>query len=477
MTDSDDDDEAKLDQSVILISEIKYVKPLICVNGNCKKKTVFNDKDLIVRCLMCHGSYHPECVGIEKIIQWKDLMTSLKNREEWKYVCEFCRKDLRLLVRIRTLITETNIAVISNQEASENKTSKIVSKIDILESSQEKIERKIDRMNEKLSVIEKNINEKSIENDMGDIKLANSLYLSKISESNERTKSIEEKVDVIKSMNKKIHAENEELTEFKRKKKKPKSYSVVLQTTADKTIDDLKEKMVKNYDPREVNVSRTFKMGNKKLVAVCEDEDEQRKFANYARNKYSDICEVKMPARMNRRIKALNIEIWTKFEDLSIEQIEKNVKEANIFLDQCKILKYMKARKNGQQVDNIIHIVIEVDESTYENVINNGRIRYLYQEIKVVDGLTVGKCYHCLSLDHPYKDCPKKNEERTCYNCGDNHKRKDCTAKQPICVNCYRANKEIKSGKKIDIHHNVNDFECPCYKRKHNFLNSKIINN
>jgi hypothetical protein len=75
--------------------------------------------------------------------------------------------------------------------------------------------------------------------------------------------------------------------------------------------------MIKDYATNETHVTRIISAKNK-LIAVCENEVEQKKFANHVALKFSELCEVELPDRENRRIKALKIEIWTKLEDLKI---------------------------------------------------------------------------------------------------------------------------------------------------------------
>jgi len=69
---------------------------------------------------------------------------------------------------------------------------------------------------------------------------------------------------------------------------------------------------------------------------------------------------------------------------------------------------------------------MEVDAKTYDGAMNHGKNKYLYQEPRIVDGFTLGRCYNCLSLNHKKEDCPVK-EVKTCFNCGGDHIRKDCT--------------------------------------------------
>ena len=42
--------------------------------------------------------------------------------------------------------------------------------------------------------------------------------------------------------------------------------------------------------------------------------------------KIGDTCNLTTPERTNRRFKVMNIEVLTKFEDLSVNEIEENYK-------------------------------------------------------------------------------------------------------------------------------------------------------
>jgi hypothetical protein len=300
--------------------------------------------------------------------------------------------------------------------------------------------------------------------------------MNKITENNDISKKIEKKVDQLNVLKEKTIDEKEGWsTVVKRANKIKRKFPIVMQVADDKTMVELKAKMIEKFDPQEVNVSKTFETKNNQLVVMCDDEQHQKEFAEIAKKNYVGLCEVETPKKSKRTIKALNIEVWTKFEDQSVQLIEENVKKANVLLKECKVLRFTKAKINGEESDHRIHILIEVDEVNYDKLMDVGKIRYLYQEVRIVEGFTVGKCFKCLSFDHKAEDCPMKGmDTKVCFKCGGDHLARDCTSENPKCVNCARANSEIRSGRKHDEKHTANDFNCPCYIRKFKFLSSRI---
>ena len=474
-----DDENSRLDISVICVSELQVHKRPFCSNDECKKKEDFPLNDLIVKCIHCQGCYHPQCAGIEEFEHWEKFMNSTKNREDWKFVCEFCKKEIHLIVRTKELVKSLIDNVSNNHKLTIGKVLTTAAKVEKLEANHEKVEKSLIGINDRITVLNGKVDllpeeQQKIEKSIGDICVNNAFYTSKITDCNERSKTIESKVDKINLIAKKN--QDDEWKTVTHKKKNRQLFSVVLKTNPQNNVGTLKEEMLKNYVPSEVSVAKIINAGDDKLIAVCENENEQQKFVEVAKKKYGNLCEITVPDKKNRKFKVLNVEIWSNFEDLSNESIEEIVRKENVYLDQaktCKVVKFMKARMSGKQVDTKIHFIVEVDEKTYDLAMNNGRIKYRYQEPRIVDGFIVGKCFNCFSFNHVKKDCPSK--VKTCFNCGEDHLVIDCKETKPSCVNCKRANEEIKSVKnKFDINHSMNDFECPCYLRKYNYLMSKV---
>lgn len=475
-----DDSDDEQNKSVICLTEVSDKKmTLVCKNTSCTTPENFEKGGLIVKCQNCHGVYHPRCADMDEMEKWIGFMNSCKNRKNWNYTCEFCKHEVKAIFKVNELLKSISTMIQENHSLMNGKITTLASKVEKMEGNYENQEKSMNVIKINLNKVQSKFEGlpeelTSMKNEIGEISKNSTVCNSKISENNERSKVIEEKINDVKSATS-ILAEDEKWTKVENKKKKSASFAVVLQTNPDKSVGELKEQMEKNYVSNEINVTKIVTSGKNKIVAMCESLEEQKHFADIAQKKFGGICNVTTPERKNRRIKVLNIEVWAKFEDLSVNEIEKRMKEENIVLAQakaCKVLSFKKARYNGQEINNRIHVFMEVDEDVYEALIKHGKIKYLYQEPKVVDGFTVGRCYNCLSFNHPKKDCNSK--VKTCFNCGGDHIRKECKASETICVNCVRANLEIKSGKKLNIKHSVNDLACPCYVRKYNFLMSRF---
>ena len=111
-----DDESSKLDQSVVFVNEVKNEQTPVCKGDGCTKTSEFNETELIVRCLQCHGCYHQACAKIDYLDMWIGFMKSPKNREEWRYVCEFCKKEMHAMVRVKQLANLIAVTVKNNHE-------------------------------------------------------------------------------------------------------------------------------------------------------------------------------------------------------------------------------------------------------------------------------------------------------------------------------------------------------------------------
>ena len=334
-----DDENSRLDISVICVSELQVHKRPFCSNDECKKKEDFPLNDLIVKCIHCQGCYHPQCAGIEEFEHWEKFMNSTKNREDWKFVFEFCKKEIHLIVRTKELVKSLIDNVSNNHKLTIGKVLTTAAKVEKLEANHEKVEKSLIGINDRITVLNGKVDllpeeQQKIEKSIGDICVNNAFYTSKITDCNERSKTIESKVDKINLIAKKN--QDDEWKTVTHKKKNRQLFSVVLKTNPQNNVGTLKEEMLKNYVPSEVSVAKIINAGDDKLIAVCENENEQQKFVEVAKKKYGNLCEITVPDKKNRKFKVLNVEIWSNFEDLSNESIEEIVRKENVYLDQAK---------------------------------------------------------------------------------------------------------------------------------------------
>jgi hypothetical protein len=462
-----DDEMSDEDQNKsVLIVDNKKKKNLRCRHEKCESPTEFAERKAVM-CATCKSVFHPKCVINQHYDEWLKFMSDKQNSLHWKFFCEFCVKEVKMLMRIKDLLAEFSNDTRANFAQLKSNTSKMQAKMEVIDVNVDKIcnlTKKIDDLPTQ---------HKKIENQIIELTLNSALNNKKIDEHQTIAKVIEEKIDDLKFTTTSLEHDETWQTVDSKKKKKPPSFSVMLKTNANKEMSELKKKMYENFIPNEAS---KIISGKDKLIAMFKNEEEQKNFADAAKTEFGEICNVTMPDRPNRRIKIQYIMVWTDFNDLKKEDIEKHMKDQNAFLNKenCKVVTFFKPKHNGKAIDDKIHVVMEVDQDTYDVAMKQGSIKYLYQEPRVVDGFAISMCGTCLTLDHPTKKCPRDKNNKVCGKCGGNHLAKDCIADKATCVNCVRANEEIKTGNKLDINHSVYDHNCPCYIKKKKFLSSKF---
>ena len=417
-----------------------------CGNEKCRKNKVIGDDEDYVKCENCHGFYHlVDCSDIKSVKSVKEFMRVPGDKMKFKFYCDFCNN-------------ENAVTVLKNE---------MVERFDELSSVVNAIRIKLEKMD--------NLNHKKfidltkVEQEIERISLNTADTNSKVKDNSDRTIEMEKKLDTVQFEAKKLNAnalENQWITVAKKSKKKP-DYAVVLKPNDNKSRLDITKALCAQVSPLEVKIDTTINATKEKLIVVCENQDEQQKMADIVRNKLNDVCSGSVPEKKNPRIKILQVEIMCKVEDLNHDLIIANLKRENGILNNAtvlKIIKIIKAKKFGKELDNIVNILLEIDSDTYNFVMADGKVKYQFRALRVVDGILVGKCYKCLSFNHLGKDCQLN---KACFKCGEDHIAKDCNSVIMSCINCKRANEQ---GAKYDLKHDANDLNCPCFLRKYSVV-------
>ena len=116
--------------------------------------------------------------------------------------------------------------------------------------------------------------------------------------------------------------------------------------------------------------------------------------------------------------------------------------------------------RTGRRDLPVVNLVVEVSPKIREILLDAGRVYIDFAACRVVDHLSVTRCYRCQGYGHGVKFCKKPEGECVCSHCGKvGHYFRNCNVggENPSCANCLAAKKPSD--------HRVGTSECPIYKR------------
>lgn len=238
------------------------------------------------------------------------------------------------------------------------------------------------------------------------------------------------------------------------KVKKSKNSAVVIikpkenKQNSEKTEEDIK----KSIDPISVNIDRFRKINNGGIVIECKDVKSTNDLKEIAVEKLGEKYKIQSPTLFKPKIKIIGIS-----ENLSDAEIEYCLKNQNKHLEN-KDIKLMRKYKT---VGNKISAIIELDEESFEECMNLGRLKIKWEICRIYEELNVYMCHKCCGFNHKASEC--KNKE-ACKKCAGEHDLLQCKSDEEKCINCKIASE--KYGLKLDINHRASSWDCAVFKRK-----------
>lgn len=115
-----------------------------------------------------------------------------------------------------------------------------------------------------------------------------------------------------------------------------------------------------------------------------------------------------------------------------------------------------------KSVKNIYVAKIRLDTSTFNRALSNKRVYIGWNSCYVYEFVNVWRCYKCQMFGHSAKDC--KNEDHICPKCAHKHKVEECTNNFAQCINCKRANEQLKLD--LPVTHYAFSSECQVLTRR-----------
>lgn len=131
----------------------------------------------------------------------------------------------------------------------------------------------------------------------------------------------------------------------------------------------------------------------------------------------------------------------------------------NVFTSESTVtVTYARQRK-----DKRYNICLSSDRSTFERMIEADKMRVGWDLCYVREHVGVQRCFNCntYTTKHKSSDCPYPI---SCPKCGGSHSHNNCDTLEKKCVNCCRANDELRLN--LPTNHYVWSTQCSVYLRQ-----------
>jgi hypothetical protein len=299
---------------------------------------------------------------------------------------------------------------------------------------------------------------------MEKIKELESMITASRANADERFEKVCDQIDTVKAVAEnapmqRIDEESWAVVARKQKQKKVKQHPVIIKPINESMKRrDVRQSMNAALDAAEFETNGIDFISKNGIVLRCADEKTQEAIIEKLSTNANDVIATK-PKVFLPKVKILRVYDPEDNDDVFIEQIKKQNSEAKF--DHCRMLKRENVMKNGSKVENCFNMVIELDNESYETVMNERRIRHQFERYKVVDNIYIRRCYKCFGFNHNASEC--KNS-RACPVCAGDHEKGKCPTKEVKCINCVKKNEYLKLN--LDVKHEAWSRTCPSYLNK-----------
>lgn len=394
-----------------------------CGDINCIRKLMVGAA--IVRCAgSCGKEFHIDCTGISKA----DYET-FKKYDNVSYRCDDCltidNEMKTALGKINQKLCSVLTSVISKQSSLEIKLSERISKIeDVMQESGKSI---VNGMSKMVEEVTKVVEEKSTE-------------MTKVME------------------NTLIDAEPEWQT-VEKKKKKQKDKVVVIKPTTSQSRVNLKKSLRSSIDSTKFNVNGISKTSSNGIAVKCGDDESVEKLIDEIKEKFGENVNLIKPKKVTPRVKILRVNDPEDDDDAFVSQIK--ARNDSLKSSTIKVIRREATRRRGQIIDGVFNMVLEIDDESYEKIMEEKKVKHHFEVYNVVDSIYIRRCYNCWGFNHHRADCV---HDLACAKCAGPHETSKCESGLKKCVNCVKFNERTKSS--LDINHDVWSNQCGVYKMK-----------
>lgn len=397
----------------------------------------------------CGKMYHLNCAGAGSGVTKAFYKLFIEN-DYFIFMCTLCRK--------------------SSLKAVNEKINKVISTIAIYDE-------RITRYNEDIKNIKQSLDDFNTVSMKSVLDTINELKLEVSKNTNEnQNQNVHKFHEEVVELKKVINMNKNEITENIKKIVKEKqikagsshSYADSLKKALEENVvlvkpkgvqDSLttKEALKSKINPNTISVNGLHHVSKGGVIIKCPTKESMNDFKKAAIENLSDDYDITIPESLKPKIKIIGYN-----DNKTNEEIEEFLKNQNGYIteNENSHVKVMKKEKCKNSRFENYNLVVEVDSTTYKNVMMNRKINIIWQRCKVVDCLDLQRCYNCSGFNHKAANC---KSSKACPRCSENHPIKECKSEIEKCINCINSNKRLSMN--LDTNHSVWSQNCRVHKR------------
>lgn len=221
------------------------------------------------------------------------------------------------------------------------------------------------------------------------------------------------------------------------------------------TINELKNKI--DIAKLGVNIKKITNQSKGRVLIDVEEESDRIKLMNEIKENIGDTYTIK---NVNKKLPKVKIvKLASSVLQLSDDKIVKDLSSQNNWknIDEVNVVKILKKYTTPSGFGSII---LEVSKGIYENVINNGKVKFGWNNYRVYSHVNTLRCFRCWGFDHLATSC---NNQIACRLCAENHRDNECNSVVKKCINCVKFRNKYKDLDN-DPNHCATDRNCSVYK-------------
>lgn len=168
----------------------------------------------------------------------------------------------------------------------------------------------------------------------------------------------------------------------------------------------------------------------------------------------------------DRKVHAARIKVVGIHDNIRDFELVAKLAQQNGVLQDCemKIVKMNRSKRvRGREQMSTYNAIVELNQNVHTKILQLGKVNLGFTRCKVIDAISVIRCFNCSGYNHLAKNCTKR---RACPRCAEDHSIKDCQEQFKLakCINCYTSNKIYNCH--LDVNHTTWDSGCQVYIRK-----------
>jgi hypothetical protein len=222
---------------------------------------------------------------------------------------------------------------------------------------------------------------------------------------------------------------------------------------------ELKKSLRSSLDAGKFNVKGISRASKNGIAVKCDNEESIDKLIQEVKDKFGENVEAARPKKVTPRIKMLRVNDPEQNDDEFLNILKQQ--NESLIAATLKVLRREPVKRNGQTIEGVFNIVMEIEEVSYEAVMTRKKLRHHFEIYKVVDNIYIRRCYKCWGFNHHRADCVN---ELACSSCSLSHESKECQAPTKKCINCVKFNE--RCGTSLDVNHDVWSNKCSVFKIK-----------